>query len=279
MKLSIFLFLFLLMNPPAYLVYDADGKQKDFDKLLKEAQKADIILFGEFHNNSMCHWLQLQLSKKLYESKQKDLILAGEMFETDDQLVVDEYLASQIKPANFEKEAKLWDNYATDYKPLIEFAKSKQLTFVASNVPRRYAAAVAAGGLESLEKFSPEAKSYMCALPLEVDVNLPAYQNMLKMMGGHGSDNIIKAQALKDATMASRIINYWQKGKTVLHFNGAYHSDNYEGIVWYLKKQNPSLKILTISSLELEDIEKFPEEKRQLADFVFAIPSDMTKTY
>jgi hypothetical protein len=30
-------------------------------------------------------------------------------------------------------------------------------------------------------------------------------------------------------------------GATFIHYNGSYHSDNFEGISWYLKKYNPTI--------------------------------------
>jgi uncharacterized iron-regulated protein len=79
--------------------------------------------------------------------------------------------------------------------------------------------------------------------------------------------------------MAHFILANWQPGKTLLHINGSYHSDNFEGIVWYLKKKNPQLKILTISSIEQPELNKLQDKSKGLATYILAIPSDMTKTY
>ncbi len=91
--------------------------------------------------------------------------------------------------------------------------------------------------------------------------------------------NFARAQAIKDATMAYFILQNVKPGQTFLHLNGDYHSKNFEGIVWYLRKQRPNLKILTLSSVEMPDTDKPDRENRNLADFVLAIPADMTKTY
>lgn len=88
-----------------------------------------------------------------------------------------------------------------------------------------------------------------------------------------------KAQASKDATMAYFILKNLSDGKTFIHFNGTYHSDNFEGISWYLKRNNPELKILTIGSIEQNSIDELNEESMSVADFILCIPEDMTKTY
>ena len=282
----------LLDDKPAYTLYNKKAKPSTYKELVKTAQEADVVLFGEFHDNPMSHWLQLQLTKDLHQEKNGKLILGAEMFETDVQLVLNEYLSGAIKESNFEKEARIWDNYKTDYKPLVVFAKNQKIPFIATNIPRRYAAAVAQKGLEVLQTMDTLAKQYYFPpLPVQVDTELPSYKAMLGMMGGgatHSSTpnpmmpnpyNMVYAQAIKDATMAYKITQYSKAGHTFLHYNGAYHSDNYEGIVWYLKKYRPELKIVVITTVSQEKIDELSTENTGKADFTICVPADMTKTY
>jgi uncharacterized iron-regulated protein len=209
--------------------------------------------------------------------------MGAEMFESDNQLIIDEYFNGDVRQRNFEDEVRLWNNYKTDYKPLLEFANENGLYFVASNVPRRYAAMVNKGGLESLEGLSDEAKKYLPPLPIPFDTLAPNYNEMMNMsMGGHGMGgnmlNMVKAQAIKDATMAHFINENLTEGQTMIHFQGDFHSKNFGAIYWYLNQYNPELKIVTLSTVEATDLE-FKEEYEQLADFILVIPSDMTKTY
>ena len=98
----------------------------DYKELLKAASEADIVFFGELHDNSLCHWLELELTKDLYEARKEKLVLGAEMFETDNQLLVNEYVTQFIRKKDFEAEAKLWPNYRTDYAPLVDFAREKE---------------------------------------------------------------------------------------------------------------------------------------------------------
>lgn len=227
------------------------------------------------------HWLQFELTKDLYKAKGKDLILGAEMFETDNQLLIDEYFNGNIKQSNFEKEVRLWPNYKTDYKRLLEFAKDSSLKFVATNIPRRYAAVVNSKGFDGLDALSDHAKTYIAQLPIAYDGELSAYKNILEMMKDmpHVNPNLPKAQAAKDATMAEFILKNWSKGKLFLHYNGSYHSDNFQSILWYLYQANPQLKILTISSTEQEEVKKLEEENLNRANFILVVPETMTKTY
>jgi uncharacterized iron-regulated protein len=280
----VILFAAMKGDKPAYIIYNSEGKDVKYKNLVDEALKADIVFFGEQHNNPISHWLQLELTKDLFAEKKGGLILGAEMFESDNQLLLDEYLAGQIAQKSFEKEIKLWDNYSTDYKPLVEFAKTNKLPFIATNIPRRYASVVNKKGFEGLDSLNSEARTYIAPLPVKYDPELKGYKSMLEMMegqpgGGHATDNLPKAQAIKDATMANSILKYWKPGTTFLHYNGAYHSDNYEGIVWYLKQEKPELKILTISTIEQDTIDSMKDESLKLADYIICVPMEMTKTY
>lgn len=273
-------------DKPAYKIFTGEGKKSDYRDIIKAGSKSDAVFFGELHDNPIAHWLELEITSSLFEERGKDLILSAEMFETDNQILIDEYFAGIIKESSFESEVRLWKNYGTDYKPLINFAKEKNLRFVASNIPRRYASVVSGGGFEALQKISAEGLKYIAPLPIEYDPELACYKDMLSMgssiggpMGGKVSDNLPKAQAIKDATMARSIANNWQKGNLIIHYNGSYHSDRYMGILWYLNKYNPSIKSVTISTVLQDDIDKMSDENKGLADFVIVIPTTMTRTY
>ena len=285
------IFIFQSNDYKAYQIYTHKGKKVDFEKLVKECSEADFVFFGELHNNPICHWLELELTKGLYENKKDKLIIGAEMFESDDQLKIDEYFSNFIKTRNFEAEARLWNNYQTDYKPVLEFAKQNKLQFVATNVPRRYASMVAKGGFSSLEKLNKQALKFLPPLPIDVDMKLACYEGMGKMkmsskkkmpskMGKKGMPNhIAEAQALKDACMAHFTLINWKEGSCFLHLNGTYHSDNHEGIIWFIKKKYPKAKIINIASVEAKDVDKYESKEKYLADFILVMPENMTKTY
>jgi uncharacterized iron-regulated protein len=268
-------------DKPAYKLFTREGKGIDYTKMIKALAKADIVLVGELHDNSLDHWLELQVAKDLYALR-NDLVLGFEMFEADDQLVLDEYLTGVIEERHLLNEAKVWENYKTDYKPLIEFAKEKKLPAIATNPPRRYANLVYRKGIEALQTLPEDAKKWIAPLPIEIDLTLPGYKSMASMsMGGHGTaapanDNMAKSQAVKDATMAHFILK--NRRGLFIHYHGAYHSQNYEGIMWYLKKAAPELKIVTIHSAEQASIDELEEANRKTADFIIVLPNDMTRT-
>ena len=260
-----------------YQIFDKNGKKTSYEKLLKAGEKSEVVLFGEYHDNSVVHWLQLELTKDLAENK--DLVLGAEMIEADNQIQLDFYLKGEINQKQLDSSARLWKNYKTDYKPLVDFAKEKKFSFIATNVPRRYASLVFKKDLVALDSLSAQEKSWIAPLPIEFDINLPGYKSMMGMQGGHAGDKMPKAQAIKDATMAYFINKNRKENSIFVHYNGTYHSDNYEGINWYLKKLDSEIKIITIATVEQKDITKLEAEHYNKADFILVIDEDVTKTY
>lgn len=265
----------------AFKIYTANGNDTGFKKLVEKAADADVVLFGELHNNPINHWLQLELSKSLYKKKAGKLIMGAEMFESDNSLIIKEFLQGKVKDRNFEAEARLWPNYKTDYKPLLTFARDSSINFVATNVPRRYASLVNREGFEALNNLDIQAKELIAPLPIKYDAELSGYKSMLTMMEGnnHANENLPKAQAIKDATMAHFILKNLTEGSTFIHFHGTYHSDNFQGIMWYLQQARPDLRIITISSVEQDDIDDLIEENKNKANFIIVTPTSLTKTH
>lgn len=262
---------------PAYVLYNAKGKKVSYKKMIKQLVKKDIILFGEFHNNPIAHWLQLEVSKDL--SEKRGLTFGAEMFEADNQEALDNYLAGKITAKGLDSNARLWNNYKTDYAPLVNLAKEKKAAFIATNIPRRYASMVSKKGFEALDTLSEKEKTWMAPLPMEYDAQLPGYVKMMEMMSGHGSPNMPKAQASKDATMAYFILQHFVPGQLFIHFNGAFHSDNFDGINWYLKRKQPGLNYGTISTVSQKNIKELLAENKGKADFIICVDEDMTSTY
>jgi len=277
LTIQLFILTAFSQNKPAYIIYNAKGKKVSYKKMIKTLSDKEIILFGEIHNNPISHWLQYEVTADLNKSRQ--LILGAEMLEADNQNVLDAFLKDDIKYKELDSLARLWPNYKTDYAPLVNFAKDNKLAFIATNIPRKFANLVYKRGFEALDTLSTEEKKWMAPLPILFDSELPTYKNILKMMGDHGSPKLVKAQAMKDATMAYFILKNYKDNHLFIHFNGAYHSDSYEGIQWYLKKEKENIKCTTISTVSQENVKKLLPEHLKKADFIICVVETMTKTH
>jgi uncharacterized iron-regulated protein len=281
-RLSVLVLLILSFNTHAnkeYVLYDAKGKEVSLEKMFKEAQQKSWVFFGEFHNSSTIHRIQFLLTQHLHKVHGDKLIVGAEMFESDNQDIINEYFAGFINTKYFEDECRLWTNYKTDYKPIVEYLKSNKLPLIATNVPRRYAHAVHYNGLDVLERLPEHVKQlFLPNLPISIDTTLSSYIE-LKQMSMHGGKFMLEAQAIKDATMAHFMKKYWQAGKVFLHLNGAFHTNKYEGIISFLPKEWLRKDMLVISMVTQKDIEKLEEENKALGDFIFCFEEDYAKSH
>jgi uncharacterized iron-regulated protein len=268
-------------DKPAYRLYDSEGKNAKYQKMVDEISSADVIFFGELHDNPIAHWLEYEVTADLYKIAGEGLTMGAEMFEADNQLLLDEYLGLKYEADKFEAEVKLWKNYKTDYKPLVEFARENSLSFIATNIPRRYASMVSRGGLELLDSLTREAKAFIAPLPIPYDPEVKCYKDMMSMhgMATMPNENLPKAQAVKDATMAHFILQNLKQRGTFIHYNGSYHSDNHLGIIYYLGIYRPGIRVTTITTIQQSDIDSVEEANKGLADFIVVVPETMTRTY
>jgi uncharacterized iron-regulated protein len=263
----------------AYALFSQAGEPISYRQVLDSISKTDVLLFGEFHNNPISHWLQFELVSDL-KTNNINFSIGAEMFETDTQEVLNLYLSDSLTESKFRKEARVWSNYATDYKPVLDFAKETSTPFIATNIPRPYATSVYKnGGFSALDSLDQNEYEFIAPLPISFDIELPSYQNMLDMMGGHGGEDLVKAQAIKDATMAHFILKNLSPNQVFFHLNGSYHSNDFEGIYWYLKQYQKNVEILTISTVEQKDLETLEDEHLDKANFIIVVNQNMTKTY
>ena len=256
------------------------GKELPLAKLAAKLSKADIVFFGEYHDDAAIHAAQRELLTSL-QAKDPRLALSFEMFERDVQPRLDAYLRGGIAEEAFLAEARPWGNYLTDYKPLVEFAKAKGLDCIAANVPRRLAGKVARSGLDGVNELS-DADRVLAALKVHA---LPGRyrDNFLQTMdelGNHGGmgdsallENMYAAQCLKDDTMAESLLQYRElhPKHTILHFNGDFHSRGFLGTVERVKLRDRKVKMAVISPLrEGEDL---PKDARGIADYFVVVPA------
>ena len=268
-------------QPMAYVLFDKEGNKADYAEMIQQMSQQDVVFLGEIHNCPIAHWMEKVIIEDLYKVHGDSLMLGAEMFERDNQLLLDEYLSGLIPESKFKAEVKLWDNYDTDYAPLVNFAKDHQLPFIATNVARRYANLVSKGGYEALELLSAEARQLVAPLPITYIENplVDAYfaHMMQPGMSMAPTANLSKAQTVKDATMA------WSISQTLkgcmVHVNGSFHSTGHAGIISYLELYRPGLKCGTIEVVRQEEVNELDARHKGHADYFICVPKSMTTTF
>ena len=290
-----FLYILLLSIAPAwgvcqsstnqhYKIYNTSiQKEVSVDDLIGDTGIADVIFFGEEHNDSTCHVLEYLLIKKLNEKYPGKTALSMEMFETDCQNVLNEYLAGFIREKNFITDARAWHNYK-DYRPLIELAITEHFPVIAANAPARYVNMVNRLGLPALDKLDETSKAWLPPSPIDTATGT-YYDNFLKIMGGHGNMagmQMFQAQNLWDATMAWSIARFMRKHDhyKILQLNGSFHSEDKLGIPAQIIKYNPKIRALNIAcysdgNFDNPDWSKYSKDN----DFIILTDPKLPRTF
>jgi len=137
-------------------------------RVLKQFIEADVVFFGESHDQAGAHMLEIFLTRLLFERCDK-LVVCMEMFERQTQPLLDAYIGREMDEKAFLARLSdpamkgLWGNYAKDYRPIIEFCREKGIPVVAAFPPRRLASTLARKGKEGFFENLSEANRRLCA--------------------------------------------------------------------------------------------------------------------
>lgn len=279
-----------------YRIYSVKlAKEVSVNEIVDDMKTNDVLFYGEEHNDSVTHYLENKIFETLFQKYSNNVTLSMEMFERDVQPIMNEYLTSDIRERNFKKDARAWSNYR-DYRPMVEFSKTNKLDVICANAAGRYSNLAGRKGQSALMKLPLESKKFFAPLPY--DTASGKYYEKLMGLSGHGSStdtakkvapimgmgtfNLITAQSLWDATMAYSISEYLKlhKTKKVFQVNGRFHSDEHFAVVTQLKKYNPKIKVLVISSGSDETFPNIDWKKHQhLGDYIIITDPKVPTTY
>jgi uncharacterized iron-regulated protein len=267
-----------------YKIYDTRSKQiVSIDKIVTDMADADVLFFGEEHNDSAGHYLENKIFRALHAQYPDKVVLSMEMFESDGQLVLNEYLGGTIDETRFSRDIRLWNNYK-DYRPMIEYAKQNKIPVIAANPPRRYVSLVTRRGMRSLDSLSKDAKKYLPPLPYDTLSGRyrEKFMDIMKGAPESSSRNIYYSQSLWDAGMSYSIYNFLKKNKhkKVFHCVGGFHTEEKLGTAAQLHIRNKKLKILNIASFSDESFRNPDWEKLSYkADYIILTNPDLKKTF
>ncbi len=281
-----------------YRIYSVEaGREVTLQDIANDMENHEVLFFGEEHNDSVTHYLEMRMLETLAKTYQNEVALSMEMFDRDVQTVMNEYLTGDIREKNFLKDSRAWSNYK-DYKPMVEFAKKNKLDVICANAAGRYTNLVGRKGQDALMALSED--SYDNFAPLPYDTASGGYYEKLMGLTSHdasaskdttkkpapmmsmGGFNMIMSQSLWDATMAYSIAQYLRKhrGIKVLQVNGRFHSDERFAVVTQLTNYRPRTKMLVIST---GSDEAFPtidwEQYKHLGDYIIITDPKVPKTY
>ena len=243
-----------------YTLYDPAGKPKSITQFLQEAETADVIMVGEWHAHPGVHLFQARLMSAL-AAAERPLSLSMEHFTRADQQELNRYLAGEIGESSLLKNTKAWDNYKSDYRPLVEIARRHQLPVVAANAPRDIVKCVGKQGPDFLQSL-PQATRQLAAASVDISASPYREKFLGNMKGMQLSEariaKMFGAQMTWDATMAESIAQHLASNpkRKVLHVAGKFHIEGGLGTGAELLKLRPQTKIMYISPVESEQVGK-----------------------
>jgi uncharacterized iron-regulated protein len=286
-----FIFLFFSLSITAqdsmnvhYKIYDTRTKQVvAIDKIVTDMADADVLFFGEEHNDSAGHYLENKIFRALHVAYGDKVVLSMEMFETDNQTALNDYLQGFIDEARLAKDARLWSNYK-DYRPMVDYAKQNHLPVIAADPPRRYVSLVTKRGMRALDSLSKDAKKFLPPLPYDTlgGRYRDKFMDIMKGSPGSTSQNIYYSQSLWDAGMSYSIYKFLKanKHKKVFHCVGGFHTEEKLGTAAQLQMRSKKMKILNIASFSDAS---FPnpnwEQFSNKGDYLIITNPDLKKTF
>jgi uncharacterized iron-regulated protein len=264
-------------SPDKYSVFTGKGEPSSISEIVNGLDGVDVVFLGELHDDAVGHAVQYEIFRQAVErnSPRRRVTLSMEMFESDVQIILDEYLKGLISENHFLLSSRPWGNYKTDYRPLVELAKERKLDVVAANAPRRYVNMVSRGGRKALDGLSKEAKAWLAPLPY-AEASETYSKKFRSLMGSSGEasmgiDNILSSQSLWDATMAYTVTRSLKKnkGSLVVHLNGGFHTEGRLGTVEHFLKYRPNGRVRVVTIKYVDDFRTFDKAKYEdLGDFV-----------
>lgn len=274
-------------SPSAVLrVWDTRASRMvSFDDLSRAAAAADLVFFGEQHDDPVTHATELALLAAIGERRAK-VVLSMEMFERDVQEAMDAYLGGRSAEPQFLAASRPWDRYTTDYRGMVELARARGWPVIASNIPRRLASAVSRGGLATLDTI-PAADKRWIATEHRCPRDDEYYRRFAESMQGHGNggpsgpaldeaskrmvDRFYEAQCSKDEAMGEAVAAAWRANPSavVVHYDGAFHSDYRLGTVARAVRRSTGARTLVVSAIPVPTLDAPPTaEHAAKADYL-----------
>ena len=72
------------------IISAADRKAVTLDEMAENFVDYDVVFFGEFHDQDVLHELEYEMLQQLYAIHGDKLVLSLEMFEADNQFVLND---------------------------------------------------------------------------------------------------------------------------------------------------------------------------------------------
>lgn len=255
---------FISSEVTTYYDYDLQspsGQDINLKDFVADIQNADVVLVGEWHTHAGIHRFQTELLQAMIAAN-GNVTLSMEQFTRDKQAIVNAYLAGEIGEGTLIKQANAWPNYNSDYRPLVELAKTKEIDIIAANAPKNIIRCIGKEGISYVDKLPADERTWLAA---NINTQDSPYKThfMASMHHGDESQNEHKfaSQVTWDETMAESIVNYLadnankpllgSRNKQVLHIAGKFHTENGLGTAASILARAPELNVVIVTPVNV----------------------------
>jgi len=248
------------------ILHTATGHYIDQQQLFSSLTRYPLVYVGELHDNPASHRLQLEILKAMQARHPGQVALGMEMFNNEQQVALDQWVAGELSEKEFLRESRWFENWGSDfelYRELLEFSREQQIPVIGLNVPKALGRKVSMTPLDQLDSETRE------QLP-EMDMSDP-YQRMMieEIFGAHGAgapmvESFFRRQTLWDEAMAATVADYMREhpGRHMVIIAGGWHVEYGFGIPRRVHRRLP-LPYVLVGGYNLV----IPDEKRdQLMD-------------
>ena len=248
------------------IIHTRTGHYVNQQQMLSSLVGYPLVYVGELHDNPASHRLQVEILKAMQASHPGKVALGMEMFNNEQQVALDRWVAGELSEKEFLRESRWFENWKTDYelyRELLEFARDQQIPVIGLNIPRALGRKVS---MTPLDQLDPEVKEQ---LP-KMDMSDPYQRQMIEeIFGAHAAggsmvESFFRRQTLWDEAMAEAVADYMQEnaGRHMMIAAGGWHINYGFGIPRRVHRRLP-VPYALVGGHNLE----IPDEKRdQLMD-------------
>ena len=208
----------------------SDRQVVSFSQMMTDMAGSDVILIAETHDDSKHHEMQLNVIRSL-KAKKMPLAIGLEMFQTDNQKQLDDWIDGKMTEQNFKAVfARNWSYDWSLYRDIFIFARENRIPMVALNIPKTIVMKVARQGFASL---TPEERLNV-PFGVTCDLNNPQTEFLKRTFQevfGHDAngkvfDYFCEAQAVRNSGMAMNIVISLKRnpGRKVVVLTGTWHA-------------------------------------------------------
>jgi len=236
-----------------YNLQSPSGLDIGLKGFVADIQDADVVLVGEWHTHTGIHRFQTELLQSMIAAND-NVTLSMEQFTRDKQAIVNAYLASEIGEGTLIKQGNAWPNYTSDYRPLVELAKTNKIDIIAANAPKNIIRCIAKEGIGYVDKLPTDERLWLAE---NINTQASPYKTHFMASMHHGdesqNENKFASQVTWDETMADSIVNYLadNPNKQVMHIAGKFHTENGLGTAASILARAPELKVVIVTPVNV----------------------------